>query len=143
LANDLGELPRRARLGEPTAPVIGGIRRRAVISESCREVELVEDIERRLTEVRLGIDVLLGVERRVTLDRVLKLERHRPDEHAAHRAELPELPGIEALTESDRPGEILIEAVVGRAGKVVIDLVVDQFALGHPPGCPRGGGADG
>jgi hypothetical protein len=89
------------------------------------------------------VHVLLLVERRIPLHRVLELERLRPDQHPTHGAELPEFPDIEALTQRDGPAKVLVQPIVRGAGEIVVDLVVDQLALGHPARGSRSGRADG
>ena len=133
LAHGLRELPRHAGLGEPAAQVILVERRGAVVTHGAGQEQLAVGIERRLPEVRRAVNHGLGVDRDVASDGVAELVRQRSDQGAAHVGELADVAAVQVLAERHGAAEPRGERVVGRGGQIVVDLIVDQLALGHPP----------
>src|SRR6185503_16977097 len=96
------ERPRRARLREPAPAVALAERRGAVIAQSGREVELVEQIDRRLAEVRLVMDLRLVIAWRVVGDDVENVERLRRLETTAHDRERAHIARVQILADGQR-----------------------------------------
>src|ERR1051325_6261115 len=143
LADRLRELPRQAPLREPAAQVGAPERRGAVVADGRGQVQLALDVEGALPEPRRVVDHLLLVDRQILLDRVRELVRPQPDQVAAHRSELALVAGVQVL--ADRHGAAQVRADrIGRRGRdVMVDQVVDDLALDHPPrdaGGRRAGG---
>ena len=132
LADRLGERPRRASLGEPGPPRQPPEVREAVVAERCHQVELIEQVERRLSEVGLSMDHRLVVERRIAQHGVRELERRRCDERAADLKQIAVVLAVQVLPQRNRPRGAGGDRVVQRAGQVMIDLVGDDLPLDHP-----------
>ena len=137
LTDFLRELPRYAALREPAAEVVLVERRGAVVPHRGGHEHLVVHIERRLTEVRRVVHHGLGIDRDVAGDGVAEFERHGRDERATHVGQLTHVAGVQVLAERQRAAQVRAERVSGRRGQIVVDLIVDQLALGHPPGGRR------
>src|SRR5438094_3610381 len=138
----VGKRPRRARLREPAAAILRAERRRPVVAQRRREIQLIEDVERLLAEVRLVMDLVLVVRRRVPRQRVEDAERLRRDESAPDHREGAEISRVEILAERERPAEVLVEMPGRRSGEVVIDLVIGDAPFGDAPQVCRAGAVD-
>src|ERR1051325_2208984 len=127
---ELRERPRGARLREPAAPIGRAESRRAVVPKRRREIELIEDVEGLLSEVRLVMNLVLVVGRGVAREGVENAERLRRDEPSANIGEGAEVACVQILAGGEGATEAAAEVPGGGPGQIVIDLVIDDASFG-------------
>src|SRR5207247_10709608 len=98
LHHHLRARPRRAAFGEPGAPRQPAEVREAVVAERRGQVELLEQVHRRLTEVGLAMDDRLVINRQVALHGVGTLVRGGGDELSLDREQVASILTAQVLT---------------------------------------------
>src|SRR5512143_2017678 len=128
---ELGERPCGARLGEYAPAVRSAKGRRSVVTHRTGQVQLLIEIECRLTEIRLVVNLSLVVARRIARQRIEDAEWLRGDQCPANHRKCSEVSRIQILAGGDGSAKVLTQVPGRRTGEVMIDRIIDHLAFGN------------